>query len=272
MSKEDITQLNSMEVGFSRSPTLKYVAKCIGALAASVTLSSQVSTGDPLTQPGLAVGYFTDRGCQDPRAEDKVRVYDNMRTARQINISDIPGASLNELADREAERAGLTLVDEEPYLERVDQSETVSTTTEVLTDFMQNYGIEFSVLDKRRLIDTDNAQPLGETSMDHEDYRSGALTFIDNFHLMPTELIEEADIEDIEIVGETGLESAAGTYSAVTDGVDITYDTFVRTPDSTSTHETMHGIDKSTCGAWGLERDPSFRELNDNGWEYGLDE
>lgn len=114
MHEEKTLQASTDVVMASRPAAPKWLkarAADVGVFTVGVALVSQAVTGDPFNAPELGFGYLTNRSCDDPSSQERARVFDNMRRTKQIKISDIPGATLNEYADQVAEDSGLTLVD-----------------------------------------------------------------------------------------------------------------------------------------------------------------
>jgi hypothetical protein len=162
-----------------------------------------------------------------------------------------------EYAAEQAAKYGLTLVDEEPFKEKIESAQSSDEVLHVLNEFTAHYGFEVG---------------LKATIDDVEGVKQGAGDLMDHFYTIPVELGKLSGIKKLDIVdsvpGAYGMPEAGGDTDPFSHTIRIGIDGFMQSGGDIYAHELAHGIDGQLCGEVGMRRDPDFKKLNAPRFKY----
>jgi len=203
------------------------------------------------------------------------------RTPQYENYQNQPG--FRELAQREADRLGLTLIDERPYRQRLDQIDLVYPNQnvigegfKVINDFTRNYGFDVSVL-KSTESQIDAPVPFKPQDLPNY-YFDGVFNYLlDTFRYLPVEEVKASGIKHIVIVrafktdgkidwnvgGEVQFNDPNTVYIGIAElGSE-------EGPQIVIFHEMSHTGDFNYCHSPQLsQNDPQYEDLNPSNFQY----
>ena len=237
--------------------------------AVGVTLMAalgEIESHDPVEPFRNAAGLAFDTDCDDPTATEAEHVRAAFTEAANLPTSEFR-LTLEAFADRQAQRYGFTLVNDDQQKAELQQATTVDQAVDAIDDFTENYGIKFGIKTKSYFLDVTSAKPISKDDLRIFTLQADGKGLMEELHFIPKELVQLGGVKDIKLTGDIEGGHDAGIYQTGRDEIDLDKKDFAN--DTDVVHELTHPLDKATCGYWGRKRDPSFKALNPSGFKYG---
>lgn len=248
-------------------------------LGGTVLGTSHFLTGSPLAVPRQVASYMTDDDCGTTDAAEVQRASRIVGSADEPSIAVLDRVQSDEhrrllrsrVVQRAANRHGLTVVDNRPYLSALKEAESVSEILRVFNTFSAKYGFELelhtgesTVLDR-----LDGTYPVRD-GVDVDAFRKGAIWNVERMSLMPIELAHYAGVRKVDLFGRVESKGVpkGGLTSSGSTAIRLRLDHFQAGP-SILLHEFGHHIAMQWCGIAGEARDTEIAKLNEPGFVYG---
>jgi hypothetical protein len=263
-------------------------------IAASVAGGSEYYTGSPTYAVEAAYDYALNNGAAaspetlakvdsivDRPANPELKALKaNSKTLLTSDEAETMHRKYELFTMKKAAEHGLTVIDPKPYREKIEQANGVSDVTSVVNSYTKQLGFEFSVPEKRDLLDLSrDSGPIDPSTIDPDKFKKGAEVFVSALASTPKEVITQAakvrelrlvdhmDKMENKVIGDFEPEGKANLTTGV---ISIPLKSFYEGKPTIYPHEIGHRLDKEENGGQaGQYRDARYRTLNPPNFIYG---
>ena len=214
------------------------------------------------------------RSLVQPDLIDQLEVKDELE--RKVGVS-IYSHYWNRLRET-ALKYGFTLVDHKPYVDALEEADSIDKIVSVVNNFFLNYGITIKI--PNSLAEADNREEIkliDKTLVDPDQTKKGMEHLMLYFGKLPVELIKIAEVKTLRLFQELGeLENPIVEHGEIegiayrhTPVIDVSLNSIYRNAFAVVSHELGHHFDfrltKPNC-----DNDRSFTTNNPSDFRYGI--
>lgn len=243
--------------------------------------------------PSLIDDFNNRNYCEITPEEEVLKTKKQLEAEIKFSSKEFSEERKHDRALKLAEKYELTLADERPYYELIDNADSFELVLGYLNHYGSNHSLHFSIPNNKEISDFPiTYDVLNSESYSLEDFKLSSKELISDLYYIPTELTNFSSIRDIKIVDKIHysnfIESYARQNVFVKDenqkqiklspgGIinPATRNTYISVNDISSLnlskrviHEISHGIIFNYCGVFDSIEDKEYGRLNPEDFKY----